>query len=177
MYWNRGGTRFEDVSVAGGFGHLQKGHAVAFADFDDDGDQDVFEQMGGAYPGDPAIDLLFANPGSGRHWLELTLRGKESVRCALGARIRADFHEGEEMRSVHRSVSSGGSFGASPLTQHLGLGTAQCVDVLAITWPRSGATQTFRDVPVDVHLWIEEGAQEFRVLEERRFALGGGSGD
>ena len=51
MYHNRrgGGT---DVTTAGGFGHLQKGHGVVFADLDNDGDQDVFEQIGGAYPGD-----------------------------------------------------------------------------------------------------------------------------
>ena len=40
----------------GGFGHLQKGHGVIFADFDNDGDTDVFEQMGAA------LELLGANP-------------------------------------------------------------------------------------------------------------------
>ena len=47
MYRNQRGLRFADVSVAGGFSHLQKGHGVAFADLDNDGDQDIFEQMGG----------------------------------------------------------------------------------------------------------------------------------
>ena len=48
LYRNLAGRRFVDVSLAAGFGHLQKGHAVAFADLDGDGDLDVFEQMGGA---------------------------------------------------------------------------------------------------------------------------------
>ncbi len=48
MYLNRAGSQFVDITSAAGFGHLQKGHAVVFADFDNDGDQDVFEQMGGA---------------------------------------------------------------------------------------------------------------------------------
>ena len=52
MYRNRQGIDFVDVTYAGGFGHLQKGHAVVFADLDNDGDQDIFEQMGGAFPGD-----------------------------------------------------------------------------------------------------------------------------
>ena len=52
MLRNAGGTRFVDVTTAGGFGNVQKGHAVSFADFDNDGDQDVFEVMGGAYEGD-----------------------------------------------------------------------------------------------------------------------------
>ncbi len=52
MYRNRWGRSFVDVSFAGGFGHLQKGHSVVFADLDNDGDQDIFEQMGGIFPGD-----------------------------------------------------------------------------------------------------------------------------
>lgn len=42
MYLNRDGERFLGVTSTGGFGHLQKGHGVAFVDFDRDGDQDVF---------------------------------------------------------------------------------------------------------------------------------------
>lgn len=34
MYLNHQGKRFVDISSAGGFAHLQKGHGVAFADFD-----------------------------------------------------------------------------------------------------------------------------------------------
>ena len=44
--------RFEDVTFASGVGHLQKGHGVAFADLDNDGDQDIFAQMGGFFTGD-----------------------------------------------------------------------------------------------------------------------------
>jgi hypothetical protein len=56
MYWNIDGRRFVDVTMASGLGHLQKGHAVVFADLDLDGDQDIFEQLGGAYLGDEFND-------------------------------------------------------------------------------------------------------------------------
>ena len=46
MYRNEGGRRFSDVTMAGGFGHLQKGHGVAFADFRGCGETDVFIQLG-----------------------------------------------------------------------------------------------------------------------------------
>ena len=90
MYRNDGGKRFQDVTWNGGFGHLQKGHAVAFADFDQDGDQDVFEQMGGAYAGDRASNVYYRNPGFGGHWIALQLAGTRSNRSAIGARIRID---------------------------------------------------------------------------------------
>ena len=80
MYLNRDGERFDDVTMAGGFGHLQKGHAVVFADLDNDGDQDVFEQLGGAFPGDKFFDALFENPGFKNHWLTIQLVGKQTNR-------------------------------------------------------------------------------------------------
>jgi len=53
MFPNNGGKVFQDVTTSGGFGHLQKGHAIAFGDIDNDGDEDIFEEMGGAYSGTP----------------------------------------------------------------------------------------------------------------------------
>ena len=52
MFRNAGGKFFQDVTTSGGFGNLQKGHGVSFADFDNDGDQDVHEDMGGAVSSD-----------------------------------------------------------------------------------------------------------------------------
>src|SRR5262249_48759549 len=42
MFRNAEGRFFEDVTTSGGFGHLQKGHGVAFGDLDNDGDQHVY---------------------------------------------------------------------------------------------------------------------------------------
>ncbi len=163
MYRNREGRGFADVTFAGGFGHLQKGHGIAFADFDNDGNQDVFAQMGGAYRGDGASSALYENPGFANHWIQLKLVGVRSNRAAIGARIRLEIDDGKP-RSIHRHVSSGGSFGASPLRQEVGVGRARVIDVLEVTWPASGRTQTFRKVAVDQSLEITEGRDEFRVL-------------
>lgn len=39
MFRNVNGSRFEEVTASGGFGHLQKGHAVSFADLNNNGQQ------------------------------------------------------------------------------------------------------------------------------------------
>ena len=65
MFRNAGGKTFEDVTTAGDFGHLQKGHGVAFADLRGTGFEDVFEEMGGAQPGDTYQSALYRNPGNG----------------------------------------------------------------------------------------------------------------
>ncbi|MSR61167.1 MAG: CRTAC1 family protein [Planctomycetes bacterium] len=164
MYWNRGGKRFADVTTNGGFGHLQKGHGVAFADLDRDGDTDVFAEMGGAFPGDAFGNALFQNPGFGRHWIEVQALGVKSNRAGIGARIRCEVSENGVKRSIYRHVNSGGSFGANPLRQHLGLGSATRIDVLEIYWPTSDLTQTFRDVAVDARVRITEGVDELRPI-------------
>ena len=90
MYRNNGGRDFTDVTFSGGFGHLQKGHGIAFGDLDRDGDQDIFAQSGGAYVGDAFSNSLFENPGHGNRWISVRLVGVGSNRAAIGARIRVE---------------------------------------------------------------------------------------
>ena len=169
MYHNVGGKRFADVSSAGGFAHLQKGHGVAFADFDDDGDQDVFEQMGGALPGDRAPDCFYLNPGFGNHWIKVKLVGVKSNRCGIGARICCNVDDGGTKRSIYKHVNSGGTFGANPLRQEIGLGKATKIDSLEILWPTTGVTQSFHDVPADGCIEVTEGQAAYRTVELKRF--------
>jgi hypothetical protein len=173
MYRNVGGRRFADVTLLGGFGSLQKGHAVAFADFDEDGDLDVFTEMGGGFLGDKAYDCLFENPGFGNHWLAVRLEGRTSNRSAIGATIRADIVDAGVRRSVYRTVNSGGTFGANPLRQHLGLGKATKVETLTVTWPTTGKSQTFRDVAADQIIELVEGEARPTARPPKPQRLGG----
>ena len=179
MYWNKQGKAFRDVTYAGGFGHLQKGHGVAFADIDNDGDQDVFQQMGGFLPGDPYHNALFLNPGFKNHWITLELEGTRSNRSAIGARIRLVLDEAGISRSIYRWVNSGGTFGASPFRQEIGVGQAQRILRIQIDWP-SGSSQEFQDVEVDQFLRVREGEKNYSRLTRQGFQLAArtpGSGD
>ena len=173
MYRNQEGKGFADVTSAGGFGHLQKGHAVVFADFDHDGDQDVFEEMGGAFQGDKFKDSFYENPGFGNHWITMDLVGVETNRSAIGARIRTEIVENGRRRSIYKHVNSGGSFGANPLRQTIGLGKADKIELLEVYWPTSDSTQTFREVPMDEHLEIVEGEVGYTTKSLKRFKFGG----
>ncbi|MFQ5600586.1 MAG: FG-GAP-like repeat-containing protein [Candidatus Krumholzibacteriia bacterium] len=167
MFLNRGGEGFLDVTMAGGFGNLQKGHGVAFADLDNDGDTDVYQQMGGAFKGDEYYDSLYENPGFGHHWIGVRLVGVRSNRSAIGARIHVQIEEDGELRSIYRHVDSGGSFGANPLRQHIGIGKATRIRALEVFWPTTGRTQTFEDVAVDQTIRIVEGEDRYTRLELR----------
>jgi hypothetical protein len=167
LYKSVGGKRFVDVTFAAGVGHIQKGHGIAFFDFEEDGDLDIFAQMGGAFPGDAFADALFRNPGFGNHWIELALEGRRSNRAAIGARIRVDIVEKGSARSIYRTVTSGGSFGSSPLRQHIGVGAATSIASIEVYWPTSDTRQRFEDVAVERRYRIVEGEQSLRPLEVR----------
>jgi hypothetical protein len=72
MLRNKNGASFVDVTVSSGTGEMHKGHGVAFADLDNDGDEDIAFKVGGATPGDAHAFRLFENPGHGNDWLGLT---------------------------------------------------------------------------------------------------------
>ncbi len=164
MFRNEGGRRFADITTPAGVGHLQKGHGVAFLDFDHDGDQDLFVELGGAYAGDTYSNALFENPGTDNSWIVVTLEGVESNRSAIGAGIRADIEEGGVSRSIYRWVNSGGSFGANPLRQHIGLGRASRVETLEIRWPATGKTQEFREIDARQYITVKEDSAKYSVL-------------
>jgi hypothetical protein len=165
MFRNAEGRTFQDVTTSGHFGHLQKGHAVCFGDVDNDGDQDVFEQMGGAYLADKARSTLFQNPGNGNAWLGLELEGVRSNRRAVGARIKVVTGGGPGPRSIYRSVGSGGSFGASPFRQEVGLGAASRVERVEVFWPATGVVQTMEGLEPRRRYRIREGSAEAREVE------------
>ncbi|MFK8111368.1 MAG: FG-GAP-like repeat-containing protein [Rubripirellula sp.] len=164
MYRNREGKAFDDVTYAGGFGHLQKGHGIAFADFDHDGDQDVFAELGGAFQGDAFHNALFQNPGFENHWIKVRLVGKQSNRCALGAQLKVTLGDPGAERHLHRRVSAGSSFGGNPLRQEIGLGNATVVRELEVYWPVSDITQTFKNLDVDQFIVITEGESQWRKV-------------
>ncbi|MDJ1467220.1 CRTAC1 family protein [Xanthocytophaga flava] len=166
MFKNIGGERFADVTTSAKVGNLQKGHGVAFADMDNDGDQDIFIEMGGAYIGDAYPNYFFQNPGqSDNNWLSLTLEGTKSNKAAIGTSVKVTFRENGKTRSVYRDVNSGGSFGSSPLKREIGIGQATMIDQIEIKWHGSGLVQTFKNVLPNQFIKIKEGSDVIEKIK------------
>lgn len=164
------GKKFVDITTAAKVGNLQKGHGVAFADLDNDGDQDIFEEVGGAYAGDVYYNSFYLNPGQNKNkWISLLLEGVKSNHSAIGARIKLTFKENGIERSIYRDVNSGGSFGCSPLRREIGIGEANMIDEIAITWPATNKVQVFKNIKPGQFLKIREGSNAIQAIQLKTF--------
>ena len=152
MFKNIQGKRFEEITSAGNFGHIQKGHGIAFADIDRDGDQDIYSVMGGAYQGDTFTNILYENPISKNNWIVIELLGTLMNTSAIGAVIEVKLNNN---KVLFRTVSTGGSFGASSLQQEIGLGQETIKEII-IHWSNH-EKQIFLNVDVNQKILITEG--------------------
>jgi hypothetical protein len=105
--------------------------AVAAADFNRDGSEDLYvsAQGGGT--------LLAGTPLAGEHFLEVKLTGRESNHYAVGARVRVR----TGARSIWREVVGGQAWGSQPdAVLHFGLGASLDADSLVVFWPSGRVT-------------------------------------
>nr|WP_067060488.1 CRTAC1 family protein [Mucilaginibacter sp. L294] len=164
FFKNIKGQKFEDITTASRMGNLQKGHGIAFADLKNDGKQDIFAEMGGAYIGDSYTSSLYLNPNNNNNnWISLKLEGVKANKAAIGSHIKLTFTEGGVKRSVYKDVNSGGSFGSSPLKQEIGIGKAAVIDEIEIKWAGSNVVQHFKNIKPNQFLHITEGVNNYQV--------------
>ena len=160
---NRGDGSYFDISGTSGIDSISDGRGAVFADFDNDGDTDVFlttiQGQG---------RLLFRNNlGADKGWLRVSLKGTASGTDAYGTVVRIGIGDG-----IRTRLKSGGSGYNAQRDPRLlfGLGEAEQVDWLEVTWP-SGEKTRFESLPANRAIEITEGKETYKVIEEKRFSL------
>lgn len=155
---NTGTGTFVDITDSAGVGNLGKGHGATFADYDGDGDLDLYAPIGGTLFGDRQPNSLYRNNGTAHHWLKVRLIPTKSNADAIGTRLLVSTEHGPR----HRVIAGGTGFGSmNDPVELIGLGTASRVQQVVIHWP-SGITQTFADLAANQTLHITEGDKTLR---------------
>ena len=163
LFLNDRGRRFVDISGISGADSIADGRAAVVADFDNDGDSDLFVTniQGQGH------QLFRNNLGHRQHFLRVTLEGKESGRDAFGTVVRLKSALGTQTR-----IKSGGNgFLAQPDPRPLfGLGNQTEIEWLEVVWP-SGLVQRFPGPRVGSSLKVVEGDSQLELLKEVRGRL------
>ena len=150
---NLGDGHFVDISRVSGLDFKDDARALARVDWDGDGDLDLWIANRSA----PQLRFMRNDSDVGRdaprHALELRLTGRDVNRDAIGARVEARVGE----RRLVRVVQAGtGYISQSSRRVHIGLGEAERVDELTVSWP-DGSEQSFQDLPVDQRFHLSQG--------------------
>jgi hypothetical protein len=151
LYMNAG-QRFHLLAEGGGTGlaPVRSFRGAAFADYDDDGDVDLFVTALGE------AGLLLRNETESKgHFLEVRLIGTGSNRDSVGARVTVS---AGGRRQIRERKGGGSYLSSSDPRLHFGLGKSDRIDTLEVRWP-SGRTLALKGVAADRILTLEEPAE------------------
>jgi len=154
MWRNLGGKAFTDVSEEMGPDFLFVGYqrGSAFVDLNNDGFMDLVVTSLGEKP-----RILMNNAINGNHWVMLDLRGHQSNRDGIGAKIKVTTTSGRTL--YNHSTTSVGFMSSSDRRVHFGLGKEQTIKNVEIRWP-SGIVQELDHIAVDRIVKVEEPTEK-----------------
>lgn len=150
LFCNEGDSTFIDVAKEVGIGALpaRVGRGVAFGDYDNDGDVDVFIVNNH----DRAV--LLENDGGNRNaWIHVKLMGTADNRDGVGSKIRVMAGNLTQMREINAGASY---MSFNSLTAEFGLGKESKVDLLEVIWP-NGASERFSDIRLNQRVVVTQG--------------------
>ncbi len=154
LFRNRGGGRFVEVTAdSPDLARPMVGRGAAFADIDGDGDLDLaVSENGGAA-------RLFRNEGGERSgWVGFRLRGRNSNRDGIGAKITIAIEDRGMTRTETRFVKSATGYASqNQLEVVVGLGPAGRAVSAAVIWPSGARSEIESPEPRRILLVEEPG--------------------
>ncbi len=164
FFHNNGDGTFEDLSAASGLMCYNNGIGSACGDLDNDGDLDIVLSGRPAAAGN--LKLFRNDSNTPHHWVQVSLQASGGNRNAIGAIVEL-FSGGV----VQTSMVSGGAGYVSQISlrQHFGLGLAETIDSLIVSWP-DGSREVFHGLAVDTHHLLVEGTTTGVIDEENQLS-------
>lgn len=148
-YRNEGDVRFTEVGAAWGLDKVGISFGVAMGDLDRDGDLDIVHSN----YGESATVLV--NQSQSGNVVQVELRGTESNRFGVGARVTLETASGQQVRDL---ILTRGYLSTSEPILHFGVGESETIEQLTVHWP-SGITSDFHDLNVNRRYVVSESGE------------------
>jgi peroxiredoxin len=161
IFLNTGDGGFADISALSGADLPHDGRAAALSDWDGDGDLDVWL----ASRTGPRVRLLRNRSGSGDDFVALRLRGTDSNRDGIGARVRLLLASSTASESSSRiqSLRAGEGFLAqSSKWVHFGLAEGEIPSKIEVLWP-AGGLEVFDGIQPGGRYLLTQGGKARRL--------------
>jgi hypothetical protein len=147
LFENSGDGTFIDSSEMSGV--LRTGKRIhrsaIFGDYDNDGRVDFYVVNNGEESYDEKSDrhgVLYHNDSDAGNWLKVKLQGTNSNRDAFGTKLKLVAGNKTQIRE---HVSGEGYFSSNAQEVHFGLGDAEQIDSLTISWP-NGSVEEIKNI-------------------------------
>lgn len=162
FYENKGDLNFQDHSLDWGFEKEGFSSGAAFSDLDNDGDLDLVISNLNEAPG------ILENKGSKGNWIGIDLKGSEGNIFGLGAEVQI-FSNGIQQLQEHQVVR--GFQSSSTYRMHFGLGEAEKIDSIKVTWP-DGNVETISNTTINQVIELSyTNSKPFSSTEKKSNAL------
>ncbi len=153
LYLNSGPPNYSFTKVM--IGNIVTDGGTSFgcaaADYDNDGDLDLFVANRSNHQ-----NFLYANNGNANNWVNITCVGIASNKTAIGTKVRLKATIGGVARWQMQEVMAQTGYNSQTLVLHFGLGNAGVIDSVKIEWP-SGLSENFANVSPNRAITFTEG--------------------
>lgn len=152
LFLNDGNGDFTDVSLETGVADTYVSRALAYCDYDLDGDLDVFVGISDSIGG-MTNSFLYRNDSPPQNWLEVKATGVQNNTNGIGAKVILHTNGQAQMREIGGQSSFNSQHWH---VAHFGLGTNQLVDSMQVVW-YGGGVDRYYNLSANQFLEVVEG--------------------
>lgn len=139
----------------------QSNRGAVYADYDLDGDLDIFSVAVDISDGQHVHSSFYENLNETGNWVSLKLVGSEINKNAFGA--KTIIFAGN--KSLERELYNSGTY-ASQSSQflHFGLGNHALIDSIQVYWGGAHAVETFYELPANQRIRLVQASETYEIM-------------